>query len=627
MSHGSTSSEAHETLSVAMNRLGGMSNSGEGGESPARYKDERNSKIKQVASGRFGVTPAYLASADELQIKMAQGSKPGEGGQLPGHKVSAEIAAIRHTTQGVALISPPPHHDIYSIEDLAQLIYDLKQVSPHARVSVKLVAEAGVGTIAAGVAKGYADVIHISGHNGGTGASPLSSIKNAGVPWELGLAETQQTLVLNNLRGRVRLRADGGLKTGRDVVVAALLGADEYSFGTAALVAEGCIMARACHANTCPVGIATQRPDLRAKFPGKPEMIMAFFRYIAYEVRQILASLGLRSLDEAVGRADLLRQKLSGYGPADMLDLAPVLGGAEAVGQRTIRHSGLRNPLPAEQGRLNERLMHDARSALAGRGPIELNYSVANYDRAAGARLSGTIGQLYGDKGLPAGTINITLHGSAGQSLGAFNAPGLRFTLIGEANDYVGKGMAGGEIVIRPGERARYAWHENTIIGNTVLYGATGGELYVAGRAGERFAVRNSGATAVVEGVGDHGCEYMTGGAVVVLGETGRNFGAGMTGGSAYVLDEANQLAQRYNGQLVQLDRLGAADEVRLMRLIRRHMELTGSPRAAEILAGWEVYRAHFWRVMPREAVARIESASEGTVAPEPAAKAKRVAA
>ena len=450
MSHGSTSAEAHETLSIAMNRLGGLSNSGEGGESPARYRDERNSRIKQVASGRFGVTPAYLASADELQIKMAQGSKPGEGGQLPGHKVNAEIASIRHTVPGVALISPPPHHDIYSIEDLAQLIYDLKQVNPNARVSVKLVAEAGVGTVAAGVAKGYADVIHISGHNGGTGASPLSSIKNAGVPWELGLAETQQTLALNNLRGRVRLRADGGLKTGRDVVVAALLGADEYSFGTAALVAEGCIMARACHANTCPVGIATQRADLRAKFPGKPEMVVAFFRYVAQEVREMLAALGLRSLEEAVGRTDLLRQRLSGYGPADTLDLAPVLGAAVFVGERALKHGGERNPLPAEADCLNDRLLHDARGALSGRGPVELSYRIVNCDRTVGAKLAGAIGQMYGDKGLPPETVSITLRGSAGQSLGAFNAPGIYIALIGEANDYVGKGMAGGSIVCAP---------------------------------------------------------------------------------------------------------------------------------------------------------------------------------
>lgn len=607
MSHGSTSSEAHETLSIAMNRLGGMSNSGEGGEAPERYKDERNSRIKQVASGRFGVTPAYLASADELQIKMAQGSKPGEGGQLPGHKVSAEIARIRHTVPGVSLISPPPHHDIYSIEDLAQLIYDLKQVNANAMVTVKLVATAGVGTIAAGVAKGYADGILISGHSGGTGASPLSSIKNAGISWELGLAETQQTLVLNGLRGRVRLRADGGFRTGRDVVLAALLGADEYSFGTSALVAEGCVMARACHSNTCPVGIATQRADLRAKFPGKPEMVMAFFRYLAQEVREILAALGLRSLEEAVGRTDLLRQAPSHVHGANLLDLSPVLAAATAVGKHDIRHNGQRNLLPPEET-LNDRLLHDARSALAGRGPVTLSYAISNCDRTFGARLAGVIGQMFGEKGLHPGTVNVTLRGSAGQSFGAFNAPGMHLTLIGEANDYVGKGMAGGVIAVRPSERARYAWQENIIAGNTILYGATGGELYVAGQVGERFAVRNSGATAVVEGVGDHGCEYMTGGVVVVLGPTGRNFGAGMTGGVAYVLDEAGTLEVRYNSQLVQLDRLIARDETRIQHLLRRHFELTSSLRAAEVLAHWDVYRSLFWRVMPREAVAKMQA-------------------
>ncbi len=611
MSHGSTSAEAHETLAIAMNRLGGLSNSGEGGEAAARFTDERNSKIKQVASGRFGVTPAYLANAIELQIKMAQGSKPGEGGQLPGHKVNAEIASIRHTVPGVALISPPPHHDIYSIEDLAQLIFDLKQANPRAMVSVKLVSTAGVGTIAAGVAKGYADLILISGHSGGTGASALSSIKNAGIPWELGLAETQQTLLINGLRGRIRLRADGGLKTGRDVVIAALLGADEFSFGTAALVAEGCIMARACHNNTCPVGIATQRADLRARFPGKPEMVMAFFRYMAQEIREILAGLGLRSLDEAVGRADLLRQVISDAPGADLLDLAPVLAAAAYVGQTEIRHSGECNPLPAENS-LNERMVHDTRNALSGRGPQTLNYSIRNRDRSIGARLSGEIGQLYGDQGMPPGTVNITFNGSAGQSFGVFNAPGMNLTLVGEANDYVGKGMAGGTLVLRPGDGLRFAWHENVIAGNTLLYGATGGELFAAGRVGERFAVRNSGARAVVEGVGDHGCEYMTGGTVAVLGPTGRNFGAGMTGGVAYVLDETAAFQQRYNSQLVQLDRLNAQDATQLRQLIRRHYELTGSPFAGEILQRWEQYVPLFWRVMPRDAVARIEAATEG---------------
>jgi|HigsolmetaAR202D_1030399.scaffolds.fasta_scaffold00077_46 Glutamate synthase domain 2 len=626
MSHGSTSLEAHETLSIAMNRLGALSNSGEGGEAPHRYKDERNNKIKQVASARFGVTPAYLASATELQIKMAQGSKPGEGGQLPGHKVNAEIAAIRHTVPGVSLISPPPHHDIYSIEDLAQLIYDLKQVNSEASVSVKLVAETGVGTVAAGVAKGYADVIQISGYNGGTGASPLSSIKNAGEPWEYGLAETQQTLVLNNMRDRVRLRADGGMKTGRDVVMAALLGADEFSFGTAALVAEGCIMARACHSNTCPVGIATQRGDLRAKFPGKPEMVMSFFMYIAHEVREILASLGLRSIEEAIGRTDLLRPKQV-ENARDQLDLTELLGAREVVGKRPIRHMGERNPLPPEAETLNEKLLRDASSALNGRGPVTLNYEIRNSDRAVGAKLSGTIGQLFGDAGLPAGSIKVNLTGSAGQSFGAFNAPGLHFTLVGEANDYVGKGMAGGSIVIHPSSRARYAWHENVIIGNTVLYGATGGELFAAGRAGERFAVRNSGATAVVEGVGDHGCEYMTGGTVVVIGQVGRNFGAGMTGGHAFVLDEDNVLEQRYNGQLVQLVRLSEEDEATVQKLLRRHLELTGSPRASEILSHWDVYSQRFWHVVPREGVARANSEQEEEDEETTKRPGKRVAA
>jgi glutamate synthase (ferredoxin) len=616
MSHGSTSSEAHVTLAIALNRLGGMSNSGEGGEDAERFKDERNSKIKQVASGRFGVTPAYLASAVELQIKMAQGSKPGEGGQLPGHKVNEEIARIRHTVPGVALISPPPHHDIYSIEDLAQLIFDLKQVNPNARVSVKLVSTSGVGTIAAGVAKGYADGILISGNNGGTGASPLSSVKHAGIPWEIGLAETQQTLVLNGLRGRVRLRADGGLKTGRDVLMAALLGADEYSFGTAALVAEGCIMARACHNNTCPVGIATQRSELRAKFPGKPEMVMAFFRYMAQEVRELLAGLGLRSLDEAIGRADLLRQRRTGRPDVDSLDLTPLLGAAHMIDGYELRHNGQINALPPMEN-LNDRIMNDARDALTARGAVELSYPVRNGDRSVGTRLAGAIGQMYGDRGLPSGAITINLRGSAGQSLGTFNAPGVTLRLTGDANDYVGKGMRGGQIIIAPDAQVRFAWHENVIAGNTLLYGATGGELFAAGQVGERFGVRNSGAVAVVEGVGDHACEYMTGGTVVILGPTGRNFGAGMTGGIAFVLDEAGTLEQRYNSQLVELRDISDRDEDMLQQLIRRHLELTGSPRAGELLSRWPVYRSLFRMVVPREAVARIEAQVEGTEEPK----------
>lgn len=611
MSLGSTSTEAHETLAIAMNRLGGMSNSGEGGEAQERFSDERNSKIKQVASGRFGVTPAYLAHASELQIKMAQGSKPGEGGQLPGHKVSEEIARIRHTTPGVSLISPPPHHDIYSIEDLAQLIYDLKQVNPQAAVSVKLVATAGVGTIAAGVAKGYADGILISGHAGGTGASPLSSIKNAGVSWELGLAETQQTLILNGLRGRVRVRADGGMQNGRDVLIAALLGADEYSFGTSALVAEGCLMARACHANTCPVGIATQRLDLRAKFPGTPEMVMAFFRYVAQEVRELLASLGFRSLQEAVGRTDLLRQKHTGFAEADTLDMSPLLAFPKDPTVE-IRHSGARNPLPAT-ATLNQQLLRDAAPALEHGTPVELSYTIRNCERTFGATLSGALGAKYGDAGLPPDTVKVHLRGSAGQSFGAFNIAGVTMLLTGVANDYVGKSMAGGTLVVHPSAQSTYAWHENVIAGNTILYGATGGELFLAGKAGERFAVRNSGSTAVVEGVGDHGCEYMTGGTVVILGQTGYNFGAGMSGGVAYVWDAAGTLPVRLNGQLVQLDPLSDADAERVQALVQRHLDLTGSPRAAALLADWATTRQQFVRVMPKEMVAKLEATNEGT--------------
>jgi glutamate synthase (ferredoxin) len=623
MSHGAMSSESHETLSIAMNRLGGKGNSGEGGEAIERYRDDRNSRIKQVASGRFGVTTTYLVNADELQIKMAQGSKPGEGGHLPGHKVSVEIARIRHTTPGVPLISPPPHHDIYSIEDLAQLIYDLKQVNPDAMISVKLVSTAGVGTIAAGVAKGYADIILISGSTGGTGASPLSSIKNAGMPWELGLSETQQTLVANELRGRVKVRADGGLQTGRDVVVAAMLGADEYSFGTVAMIAEGCRMARVCHNNTCPVGIATQRQDLRAKFPGTPESVMAFFRYLAHEVREILASLGLRSLDEAIGRPDLLQQRPPDTTTADTLNLAPILMVPKNLERLERHHDGHPNRIPPED-LLNDRLLFEARGALSGRGAVELTYSISNRDRTVGARLAGAISRIYGDKGLPPDTIHIRLRGSAGQSFGAFTAAGMHLSLVGEANDYVGKGMAGGRIVIRPGNHApSFLWHRNVIAGNTILYGATGGELYLAGRAGERFAVRNSGATAVVEGVGDHGCEYMTGGTVVILGETGYNFGAGMTGGVAYVLDEENLMEVRHNPELVQLDRLSMRDEAKLQVLIQQHRDLTGSMRAAEVLEHWSAFRERFWRVMPREMVARIEATNEGQEGSKPKAHPK----
>jgi glutamate synthase (ferredoxin) len=598
MSHGSTSAEAHETLSIAMNRIGGMANSGEGGEDPSRYGTERNSAIKQVASGRFGVTPAYLASARELQIKMAQGSKPGEGGQIPGMKVTEEIARNRHTVPGVSLISPPPHHDIYSIEDLAQLIYDLKQVNPNAAVSVKLVAEAGVGTIAAGVAKGGADVIHMSGNSGGTGASPLSSIKNAGANWELGLAETQQTLVLNGLRGRVRVRVDGGLKTGRDVVTAALLGADEFSFGTAALVAEGCVMARTCHSNNCPVGIATQRPELRAKFSGLPEDVVHFFLHIAQEVRELLAALGAARLDEIIGHTELLTQVARG-GEADLLQLASLLERVDDD-QQPIRNVDPHNGRVAVNG-LNLQIVRDAELSLTHAQPSDHSYCISNVDRTIGATLSGEIGGRYGSVGLPDGTVTLRFTGSAGQSFGAFLASGVRMLLEGEANDYVGKGLGGGEIVVRPSPRVRFAWHASTIVGNTVLYGATSGTLYAAGRAGERFAVRNSGAVAVIEGVGDHACEYMTGGVVLVLGPTGRNFAAGMTGGLAYVLDPEGSFASRCNTEMAAIEPLECRDEENIRALLIRHLEVTSSPLAADLLRRWQVGRREFCRVRPRD--------------------------
>ncbi len=603
MSFGALSRETHETLAIAMNRLGAKSGSGEGGEDSGRYKrrlngDLASSALKQVASGRFGVTPTYLASAQELEIKMAQGSKPGEGGQIPGHKVTAEIAEIRHSVPGVPLISPPPHHDIYSIEDLAQLIYDLKQANPRAKIAVKLVSEFLVGTIASGVAKGYADVIQISGHEGGTGASPLSSIKNAGTPWELGLAETQRSLVENDLRERVVLRVDGGMRSGRDIVVAAMLGAEEYGFGTIAMVATGCVMARQCHLNTCPVGIATQDPGLRAKYPGTPEMVVNFMMGVANEVRGILANLGYRCLNDVIGRPELLeRTDLSDYPKAALLDLGEILTPADATGTKPRYHTQERND--REDTPLDDQLLQDAEEAIAQKTPIRLSYAIRNTHRTVGAKLSGNIAKRYGDAGLPDGTIQCSFEGSAGQSFGAFCSKGMQLRLAGEANDYVGKGMAGGEIVIKPSETARFCPHENTIIGNTVLYGATGGTLYAAGRAGERFCVRNSGATAVVEGVGDHGCEYMTAGTVVILGETGRNFGAGMTGGTAYVLDESRRFQTKCNPELIQLAAVTAeADVACLRRLVRQHAELTGSCRAEEILSEWDAFLPRFRRVV-----------------------------
>ncbi len=612
MSHGALSAEAHETLAIAMNRLGGMSNSGEGGEAKDRYFTERASRIKQVASGRFGVTPEYLMSADELQIKMAQGSKPGEGGQLPGHKVSAEIAVLRHSTPGVALISPPPHHDIYSIEDLAQLIFDLKTVNPNAKVSVKLVAEIGVGTIAAGVVKGFADVIHLSGSNGGTGASPLSSIKNAGLAWEIGLAETHQVLLANGLRTRVTLRTDGGLATGRDVVMAAMLGADEYSFGTSAMIAEGCIMARVCHKNTCPVGVATQVPELRAKFDGTPEMVMHFMAHVAEEVREILADLGFRSLDEVVGHPEMLEQVIHGR-DAGFMDLSPLLYVPDTGSAR-------RNVLPKNEIVANEtvgdRIVEQVLASLTANpdAPVRLAHRIANIERTVGTRLSGQLALRYGDAGLPDGQIHITFTGTGGQSFGAFAISGLTLVLIGEANDYVGKGLGGGEIIIRPHEDARFVPHANSILGNTALYGATGGTLFAAGMAGERFAVRNSGATAVVEGAGEHCCEYMTGGTVVVLGGTGRNFGAGMTGGQAFVYDVDEKFERRYNDELIAVRRLRGTDyEDQLKTLIEEHLAKTDSPRARKILEDWEVQRQFFWHIAPKDDVIAIEAATEGS--------------
>jgi glutamate synthase domain-containing protein 2/glutamate synthase domain-containing protein 1/glutamate synthase domain-containing protein 3 len=603
MSFGALSRETHETLAIAMNRLGAKSGSGEGGEDSGRFERQPNgdlasSALKQVASGRFGVTPQYLVSAQELEIKMAQGSKPGEGGQIPGHKVTLEIAKIRNSIPGVPLISPPPHHDIYSIEDLAQLIYDLKQVNPRAKVAVKLVSEFLIGTIASGVAKGYADVIQISGHEGGTGASPLSSIKNAGTPWELGLAETQHRLVENELRERVVLRVDGGMRSGRDIVIAAMLGAEEYGFGTTAMVATGCIMARQCHLNTCPVGVATQDPALRAKYPGTPEMVVNFMLGIANEVRAILANLGHQCLNDVIGRPELLElADLTEYPKAATLDLTEILSSADPTGEKPRYHLQERNnrvDIP-----LDDQILKDAETAIANKEPIQLSYPIRNTHRAVGAKLSGEIAFRYGDTPLPKETIRCYFTGSAGQSFGAFCISGIQLILTGEANDYVGKSMAGGELVIKPSPDARFKTHENTIIGNTVLYGATKGFLYAAGRAGERFCVRNSGATAVIEGVGDHGCEYMTGGTIVILGETGRNFGAGMTGGVGYVLDENQQFEKKINPQLIKLERITEkVDEDTLIGLIQKHAELTGSHRSEKILADWDAFLPLFWKVV-----------------------------
>ncbi len=618
MSFGSLSAEAHQTLAIAMNRLGGRSNSGEGGEDPARFGTDRNSAIKQVASARFGVTAEYLVNATELQIKIAQGAKPGEGGQLPGHKVDAIIARTRHSMPGVTLISPPPHHDIYSIEDLAQLIYDLKAISPSAAVSVKLVAEAGVGTVAAGVAKARADLILISGDSGGTGASPLSSIMRAGSPWELGLAETQQTLVINGLRGRVRLQTDGQLKTGRDVVVAALLGADEFGFATAPLIVEGCVMMRKCHLNTCPVGIATQDPELRARFTGQPEHVVNYFFFIAEEVRELMARLGFRTMDEMIGRSDRLRAlPRSDHAKANTLNLSALLHLATPAAMTLIdrierHHVKPRKRHWREVGNLNRALLELARPALEGGERVQATLPITNAERAVGATLSGEIARRYGDVGLPEDTISFRFTGSAGQSFGAFAARGLSLELEGEANDYVGKGLSGGRLIVRHPRAAQFIPDQTVLVGNTVLYGATSGEAYFAGVAGERFAVRNSGAIAVVEGVGDHGCEYMTGGTVVVLGRTGRNFGAGMSGGIAFVLDEFGELERQCNTGMVELAHVtDSAQRDLLRRLVEQHARHTGSARAKRELGRWERAERLFVAVVPTEYRKALERQAE----------------
>jgi glutamate synthase (NADPH/NADH) large chain len=639
MSLGSISTEAHTTLAIAMNRIGGKSNTGEGGEDAKRFLtldkdntvanviglnliesdiklkkgDSLRSRIKQVASGRFGVTAEYLSSADQIQIKMAQGAKPGEGGQLPGHKVSPYIAKLRFSVPGVGLISPPPHHDIYSIEDLAQLIHDLKNANPSASISVKLVSETGVGTVAAGVAKAKSDHIVIAGHDGGTGASPISSIKHAGTPWEIGLAETQQTLVLNRLRGRVIVQVDGQMKTGRDVVIGALLGADEFGFATAPLVVEGCIMMRKCHLNTCPVGVATQDPELRKRFTGQPEHVVNYFFFVAEEVRELMASLGIRKFDDLIGRADLLDTQAGiEHWKIHGLDFSKIFYQPAIEKEVSRRHNeeqshGLEHALDNE-------LIKLAKPALEKREKVSINLPIVNTNRTVGTMLSHEIAKRFGHEGLPQDTIQITLNGTAGQSFAAFLAQGISMELIGEGNDYVAKGLCGGRVVIKPPQAFKAKSHENIIVGNTVMYGATTGESYFSGVAGERFCVRNSGASAVVEGVGNHGCEYMTGGTVVVLGNTGQNFAAGMSGGVAYVYDEDGLFNKRCNPSMVSLEKvetkevqakvpqhLNQPDEVILKTLIEKHFKYTNSERAKYILDNWDKARTQFIKVMPNE--------------------------
>ncbi|TCT15358.1 glutamate synthase (NADH) large subunit [Natranaerovirga pectinivora] len=604
MSFGSLSKEVHETLAVAMNRIGGKSNSGEGGEDATRYEidingDNKKSAIKQIASGRFGVTTEYLVNAEELQIKMAQGAKPGEGGHLPGHKVTEAIAKVRHSTPGIDLISPPPHHDIYSIEDLAQLIFDLKNVNPSARINVKLVSEVGVGTVAAGVAKGHADVILISGHDGGTGASPISSIKYAGLPWELGLAETQQTLLLNDLRSRVVVQTDGQLKTGRDIAIAALLGAEEFGFATAALVVCGCIMMRKCHKNTCPVGVATQDPELRKYYQGKPEDLINFFTFLANDLREIMAEIGVRTIDEMVGRVDLLDVTDDNlHWKAKTLDLSSIIYKPELPSR--IKPRQIFSQDHGLEKVLDQQLIKDAMPALDNRFKVEKTYSIKNVDRTVGTMLSGEVAKRYGADGLEEDTIHYKFFGTAGQSFACFGMKGITFELEGDCNDYLGKGLSGSKVIVYPPANSPFKAEENIIVGNTLLYGATSGEVYINGLAGERFAVRNSGATAVVEGVGDHGCEYMTGGVAVILGATGRNFAAGMSGGVAYVLDESEDfIADRCNTQIVITEKVEENDDIELLKtLISNHAKYTNSPKAKAILEQWDSYVEKFVKVI-----------------------------
>jgi glutamate synthase (NADPH/NADH) large chain len=621
MSFGSISHEAHSTLAVAMNRIGGKSNSGEGGEDEIRYERKENgdwerSAIKQVASGRFGVTSHYLTNADELQIKMAQGAKPGEGGQLPGHKVDEWIGRVRHSTPGVGLISPPPHHDIYSIEDLAQLIFDLKNANRQARINVKLVSQAGVGTVAAGVAKAKADAILISGGDGGTGASPISSVRHAGLPWELGLAEAHQTLVKNNLRNRITLQTDGQIRTGRDIAIATMLGAEEWGVATAALVVEGCIMMRKCHLNTCPVGIATQDTELRKLFTGSPDDVVNFFTFLATDLREVMASLGFRTVNEMVGRSDVLRVRQDiDHWKINKLDLSPILH-RESARDNVGLYKQIEQDFELEKV-LDWKLVEAARTALDDQEPIQEKFNICNTDRTTGALLSNEISKKYKGKGLPADTIQFTFKGSAGQSFGAFVAPGVTFRLEGEANDYFGKGLSGGKLIVSPDKEASFMAEDNIIIGNVAFYGATSGEAFIRGQAGERFCVRNSGVNAVVEGVGDHACEYMTGGRVVILGKTGRNFAAGMSGGIAYVYDPLRNLERLTNKDMVELEAVAFEDEAELKAMIKQHHAYTGSDPAEWILENWTAASKLFVKVMPKD--------YKAVLAKEKAIKAKQV--